>query len=166
MIFVRRGRTLLLVLVLSLATYTLLVTHGLAPPPPEFSRFSLLTVKSGSMSPVMATHSLIVVDKKKVFPLYTGDVITFHAADGRLITHRIVAIGFDGDPYYITKGDANRSTDLAPVRQNDLYGRVVFITPASFIVITRFLRSSAAFYTLCGLFLILLVQLASAKIQN
>jgi signal peptidase I len=79
MTLIRRGRLLLLTLVFGLAAYTLLATHGLAPPPPEFSRFSLLTVRSGSMSPVMATHSLIVVDKKQILPLSTGDIITFHA---------------------------------------------------------------------------------------
>ncbi len=156
-------RFLLPVLFFCLAAYLLLTLRGLAPPPPGMGRFSLLVVQSGSMAPVLATHSVIVVDKQVALPLNTGDVVTYHSANDRLITHRIVAAGFDGQPYYITKGDANRSADLLPLRENDIFGRVVYVTPSSFAFIVRFLRTPAAFCTLFGFFLVLLISRTPTK---
>ncbi len=152
-----KRRFLLPVLFFCLTAYLLLTLRGLAPPPPGMGRFSLLVVQSGSMAPVFATHSVIVVDKQVALPLNTGEVVTYHSADGRLITHRIVAAGFDGQAYYITKGDANRSADLLPLREPDIFGRVVYVTPSFFAFIVRFLRTPAALFSLFGLLLVLLI---------
>ncbi|MBS4022216.1 MAG: signal peptidase I [Dethiobacter sp.] len=155
-------KILLAAVFFSIASYVFFALSGLAPLPPDFNRYSLLTVKTGSMKPALSTNAVIVVDKQRNTLFNTGDIITFHAGDGRLITHRIVAAGFDGDVYYITKGDANRSSDLQPVRRYDIFGRVIFVTPAFLALFIHFLRSPAALYTLLGLFLIMLVRSASA----
>jgi signal peptidase len=83
------------------------------------------TVTSGSMEPTLTTDdAFVLIDGEPT----VGEVITFRqsTADGsRLVTHRVVRETPDG---YVTKGDANPTTDQAagadPVAQADVVGVV------------------------------------------
>ena len=54
-----------------------------------------------------------------------GDIITF-SEDGFYTTHRIIASDAGG---YRTKGDANNIQDAAPVRSEQVAGKVKWIIP-------------------------------------
>lgn len=68
--------------------------------------------------------------------LKAGDIITFHSAtEGGFVTHRIVR---EVERGYITKGDANPSTDqaagLPPVSRADVVGKVLEIGGTPFTI--------------------------------
>ncbi len=158
----RTCKTLFPVLALGLAAYILLAPRGLAPLL-SLNRYALLCVQSGSMAPALPVHAVITVDRQQAFPLNRGDIITYRSGDGRLITHRVVGAGFDGAFYYITKGDANLSTDPYPVRENDIFGRVIFVTPPKLAAFIRFLSSPTASRTVALLFLLVFLRSFSRR---
>ncbi len=83
----------------------------------------LLAVTSGSMEPTLSTGSLVITFGSDDFKV--GDIITLER-DGLSVTHRIVE---EGDDYYITAGDKNPTTDSAPVRKEDISGKVFLVIP-------------------------------------
>lgn len=82
-------------------------------------------VVTGSMAGTIDEGDLVIVKKADSYKLY--DVITF-AHEGETIptTHRIVRIG---DGVFYTKGDANISEDLKPVKQSEIIGVVTDTIP-------------------------------------
>jgi signal peptidase len=84
----------------------------------------VMTVLSGSMTPVIDTGDLIIdgaVTPSQATHLHVGQIISFREAPGSqvIITHRIIGVKISkhGAGYY-TKGDANQGPDgvLRPAR--------------------------------------------------
>ncbi|MBP9718886.1 MAG: signal peptidase I [Candidatus Levybacteria bacterium] len=90
-----------------------------------FGGYKSLLVQSGSMEPAIMTGDIIVIQKQPGY--LKNDVITFTSQDNRIVTHRI--IGQQNEQRFLTKGDANRSSDSDVISQNDVIGKVVFIIP-------------------------------------
>jgi signal peptidase I len=109
--------TVLLAIVASLLLVISVASH--LAPRNQYTAFGhpLLTVLSGSMSPVIRTGDLIVDDQvtaAQAEHLRPGQIISFLAAPGstKIITHRIVARKIvHGLVEYQTKGDANDGPD-------------------------------------------------------
>lgn len=95
----------------------------------------VMTVLSGSMTPVIRTGDLIVDDPvttEQAAHLQIGQIISFHTAPGSrmIITHRIVAVQVQhGVVSYVTKGDANNSSDVTPRQAADVVGVYRFTVP-------------------------------------
>lgn len=88
---------------------------------------------SGSMEPTIPTGAAVIVRENPAGTYEVGDVITFRSAEsaiyGKPNTHRIVQVIAEGGEYcYITKGDANNTVDSATVRQQQIYGKVIWNT--------------------------------------
>lgn len=87
-----------------------------------------MVVLSGSMQPSIMIGDLIIVQKaQKYFPKET---ITFTDLSNRKITHRIAKA--EEEPVgqiFLTKGDANRSTDVGKVSSEKVLGKVVLVIP-------------------------------------
>ncbi len=84
-------------------------------------------VASGSMEPTLPTGSRILIHEE---PRYeAGEIITFYADNGEVVTHRLMSIASDGS--FTTKGDANPTPDVwdKPVTSNDVIGKVIYMTP-------------------------------------
>jgi len=102
---------------LAVAALALLV----APPP---SPVHLSYATSDSMEPAVGQgDGYLLVSTGEYEP---GDVVTFRSAErGEFVTHRVVGVTDDG---YVTKGDANPSTDqaggLPPVTDDQVLGEV------------------------------------------
>lgn len=99
---------------------------------PEIAGHYMFVVLSGSMSPKFDTGSVAFVKSVKAAEITKGDIITFKgfAGSDKLTTHRVIAINQKADgPEFITKGDANRSSDPDPIPGNNLVGRVSFTIP-------------------------------------
>ena len=62
----------------------------------------------------------------------TGDVIVFkRPGPVSMVAHRVVQVQLvGGERYYVTRGDANPTTDPQAVPQSQVYGRVVHRLPA------------------------------------
>jgi signal peptidase I len=89
----------------------------------------VITMLSGSMTPVLRTGDLIVDEPvttlAQASDLHVGQIITVREAPGSksFITHRIVAVqDRRGAVSYITKGDDNNSADAAPRPASDVVG--------------------------------------------
>ena len=97
---------------------------------PIAGNYKIFIVKSGSMAPAIKIGSLVVI--KPVNNYKIGDIITFgpYSKTKAPITHRIYDIKVvDGQPIYITKGDANNAPDAREVAKRDILGKVLFSVP-------------------------------------
>jgi len=97
--------------------------------------FSLYTIVSGSMEPVIHVYD-VVVNVKVTDPstLKEGDIITYNSTEGatagKTITHRINKIIYeDGTYYFRMKGDANIPVDENLITIDNIVGKVVLKLP-------------------------------------
>ena len=91
--------------------------------------YKLMTVLSGSMEPAIKTGSVVVVKQSGLYKI--NDIVTFKTVDSSVpVTHRIVWIKKNADNVsYITKGDANKSTDSVILDEEMIIGKEVFWVP-------------------------------------
>lgn len=85
-------------------------------------------IQSGSMEPTIMTGDMIVINKTADYQV--NDVITFTDNGARIVTHRILERKLDdGNPVFLTQGDANQSPDPHLIPESDVHGEVVFTIP-------------------------------------
>ena len=88
----------------------------------ELFGYSVFTVATGSMEPVIKQNDVIIVKKEEDYKV--NDITTF-ISDNAFVTHRIISVrGHD----IVTKGDANNAKD-AIIKDSDIIGKVVKIIP-------------------------------------
>ena len=106
--------------------YWLVLAALILVPGLTVGNYKLLVVLSGSMEPTIKTGSIVVVKPQSSYQ--TGDVITFSEKNNPKITttHRVFGINDGG---FITKGDANNSTDSARVATGQIIGKTIFSVP-------------------------------------
>lgn len=93
-----------------------------------FSGYRSFLVQSGSMEPAIMTGDIIIIHGQDNY--LKNEVITFHGSDGRIVTHRIAEIlQKNGQSYFSTKGDANRSEDADSITQDQIIGKISLIIP-------------------------------------
>ena len=125
------GVSILLCIVFSfmlICNMTIIIKGTLYPErPPSVLGITPMVVLSGSMSGDAEDHievgDLIFVGKTEAEELEVGDVIAF--MEGKVVvTHRIIEVqtGENGEPMFITKGDANNAQDQRPVTASNLVG--------------------------------------------
>lgn len=84
-------------------------------------------VLSGSMEKEIKTGAVAYADTKaKVEDVKIGDIIVFKL-DKAFVTHRVVKINENNT--FTTKGDANKTEDLAPVKFENFRGKTIFSIP-------------------------------------
>lgn len=101
--------------------------------------FSFFDVLSGSMSPHIPAGSIIKIGDYSLNELREGDIIAFQSKEGRVVVHRINKINKkeiqknDGGRIlefgFVTKGDANSSTDEDLVLPNQIIGKYKWHIP-------------------------------------
>ncbi len=156
--FVRRivngaATTVLVAALLALGVLAITIVLGLKPG----------VVKTGSMEPMLARGTLIVVKPTMANKLKVGDVITFTDPDmpaKGLVTHRIHKIEqVDGRPVFTTKGDANPTPDTWKLKLQKDAGLLKFhvkkVGYLSFLV-----RSKTGYLLLLGIPVLLLSLVA------
>jgi len=97
---------------------------------PITGNIKFMIVQSGSMGPSIRGGSVVMV--KPVEDYKISDVITFgpYSKTKPPTTHRIHDIKIvDGQPVYITKGDANNAPDLREIVKTDILGKVLASIP-------------------------------------
>lgn len=79
------------------------------------------------MEPTISVGSICFVNHRFNYTdVEVDDVIAFNIGDSTLVTHRAVTIAADG---ITTKGDANKTEDLAKVTEDTFAGKIVFHIP-------------------------------------
>jgi len=94
----------------------------------------LVAVVSGSMYPTLKVGDLVVVKGAPPAEIQEGDIIVFEATEsgyGTYWVHRVIEVRVlpDGTRLFITKGDKNAGPDSAPVSEDKIHGRVIYIIP-------------------------------------
>ena len=95
---------------------------------PSFGSFFPMIVLSESMYPEIEVGDLIICRHADPQEIQVGDVICFFDPTGNgtsTVTHRVVEITTDknGDPAWVTKGDANNAEDQMAVPADKLVGK-------------------------------------------
>ena len=97
---------------------------------PRFLGYEPYTVVTGSMEPEIPVGSLVYIHHTDAALAQPGDVVAFYGArdSAAIITHRVVenhvVMG-----EIITKGDANQTNDMNPVKYNNFIGTVILAVP-------------------------------------
>lgn len=97
---------------------------------PITGNYKLMIVQSGSMTPAIKMGSIVMVKPADDYKI--GDVITFGPMTKTKAptSHRIYDIKVvDGNPVYITKGDANNAPDQREITKREIIGKVLFDVP-------------------------------------
>lgn len=95
----------------------------------------VIPIMTGSMQPTISRGSLIITSPFENY--HIGDIITYretHPRTGELtdrtLTHRIIATkDTDKGPVYIAQGDANRLPDINDIKQEHIYGKLLYSIP-------------------------------------
>lgn len=81
------------------------------------------TVRGGSMAPLLRDGDRVRIARARLY--LPGDVVAFHAGDGRIVAHRLLGYRLHhGRLAGVTRGDAISQVD-PPVPFGQLLGRVV-----------------------------------------
>jgi signal peptidase len=123
----RRARTLVLWIVLGAVFGALLAATA-----PLLIGDRSFTVRSGSMTPAIETGDVLVTEPVAPLEAKVGDVVTFldPEGSGRLISHRVQSLRRVGDAVsFVTRGDANTSTEHWNVPADGSVGKVVYRVP-------------------------------------
>jgi signal peptidase len=125
-----------------------------------------LVVLSGSMEPALDTGDVVVVQRIAPLDARRGDIVTFRDPEqpGRLVTHRVRSLRVhDGRVRFVTRGDANNTSERWQVEAGGQISRVLYRVPDLGHVLVL-LRSTGLFALLFGLALAALLVLELAAI--
>ena len=106
----------------------ILITQSIVKPnvAPSIFGIKTFTIISSSMEPTFKIDDIIFVKKIDENQLQIGDIISF-IQDKDIITHRIEKIEKnEGGLVFITKGDANSTTDINKVKLSQIEGKYIF----------------------------------------
>lgn len=129
---------------------------------PFLGSYSLIWVKTGSMSPLIPEKSYILVEKAQADEIEVSDVIVFisDAPDirGQKNVHRVVEISRSesGGLLFTTRGDnaeTNFADDNTPARGENLVGRYVMTLPLMSVM-------GRVLSTTVGLFVVIVLIIA------
>lgn len=86
-------------------------------------------IATGSMAPEFNVGDAAIIKKCSANDINKNDIIEYQM-EGYTVIHRVVSIyQKQGNMYFITKGDNNKSEDKDPVREQQLIGKVIFKIP-------------------------------------
>jgi signal peptidase I len=115
------------------------------------------TVLSGSMEPALPVGCVEVTKPVTPEDIKVGDIITFRSlTNGKLMSHRVIAVEEDESYQFRTKGDANEDVDPYSIPSENVVGRVCFKV-AHVGRVVEYLKTPIGFILLglCGFALIL-----------
>jgi len=93
---------------------------------PDFFGIKPFVVLSGSMETTIMAGDLVVMKETEPSTLKIGDIISFKEGQS-VVTHRIIeTTEKDGEPAFITKGDANNTEDKTPITYSQVEGIYLF----------------------------------------
>jgi signal peptidase I len=123
------------------------------------------TVLSGSMEPTLPVGCVQVTKPIKPENIKAGDIITFRSpTNGKLMSHRVVAVEQDQSYQFRTKGDANEDVDPYSVPSENVVGRVCFRVPHVGYVV-EYLKTPIGFILLGLIGIALIVAEVSTMLE-
>ncbi len=101
---------------------------------------SFVIVTTGSMEPEINTGELVIISEMKEYK--KGDIITYEADEGFLVTHRLIEINENN---FIAKGDSNNIND-EPILNTNIKGRVIYHSKMLGYFVLYFLKPIVVIY--------------------
>lgn len=96
-------------------------------------------VTSGSMEPEISTGSIAFINTKNG-EIDDNEVIAFSVGDS-VVLHRVVSYNKEADSY-VTKGDANNTVDVNPVRKSEIIGTYKTSIPEAGFFLAKYIMRS------------------------
>jgi signal peptidase I len=97
-----------------------------------------LTVLSGSMEPAFSPGDVVVVERVRPDRVRPGDVVTYRAPSGDLITHRVRRVRRAAGRYdFVTRGDANNASERWTLAPDGQLSRALYKIPLAGRVLAR-----------------------------
>lgn len=122
--------------ILSFFSYGAIIIYLLLCFPVVFG-YKPSVILTGSMEPTLKVGSVTYYKKVPKSEIKARDIITFKSSEGMIVTHRIYSISADE---YITKGDANNTTDNEKLSYKNILGKNSYISVPYFGYFLYFLR--------------------------
>jgi signal peptidase len=94
--------------------------------------FRTLVITSGSMTPTIDVGAAVLSRSVPPLAVHPGDIVTFRddALGQQLVTHRVMEMSRSGPTVnFVTKGDANHTTEHWSVPVSGRIGRTVLAVP-------------------------------------
>jgi signal peptidase len=156
---------IILGLVLCFALFAVLI-------PSVFSG-SLAIVRSSSMEPAMRAGALAVMLPIDAEDVKVGDIIVFDPPwdpdPDVIVSHRVIAVYYDDQLLFDTKGDATEDSDPYYVPAQSVHGRLVFSIPYlgyATISAIGYVRTWLGFVTLVCIPVVILVGSAIRDVNQ
>ena len=133
---------------------------------PQLAGYRSFTVRSGSMTPAIETGDVVVTSPISPLGARVGDVVTFVDPEGtgKLFSHRVQSVRAVGDEVaFVTRGDANTSTERWRVPADGRIGRVAYRIPKVGYALS-YIDSAPARLALIAIPALLLLWTALARI--
>lgn len=111
------------VLLMSYMIYTVAYKHD----QPTFMGYSIATVKSESMLPILEVDDVIITNKQDRYRI--NDIVVYKVWKIHVVHRVINKYNVDGVTYYTTKGDNNELRDKKQSTTNNIVGKVIYILP-------------------------------------
>lgn len=125
-----------------------------------------LAVQSGSMEPAIKVGSIVIIKPTSVYKV--NDIITVSDSANKkvTVTHRINEIKIvDNKKVYITKGNANKTSDSEIRHEEDIVGKVYFSIPLLGYPV-EFARTKAGLIFLIIIPAVIIIYSELIKIKN
>lgn len=145
------GVSWILRVVLVAAVATLALSAAATRLAPLLGR-EVFVIRGASMSPTIPLGSAIIAARTPADRIVVGDVVTFRATNGVVVTHRVVeAVVDEGEHLFRTKGDANVTVDPFFVPEGALVGVVEATLPMAGFVMAMMAQPSGFISLAAGL---------------
>ena len=142
---------LIIAIVISLFAFVQVTNNGYV----SFFGYSLFRVATGSMEPSIHVGALLLTKDKSIDTIEINDIVSFFSKEaymrGFIITHRVVDVekNVTGQVLLTTRGDANSSTDIHRVDEENFIGKVVWFSNEDniFARLISFLSEGIGFFS-------------------
>lgn len=118
----------------------------------------IVVVRGSSMQPAIPLGSVIFVRHVDPQTIGTGDIVTFHAPNGALVSHRVIGIADGTSLTFQTKGDGSSAADPILVSATSVVGVVESYVPQLGYVVTMLGTTAGMMATLALLVGLLLTS--------
>lgn len=142
---------LIIAITISLFTFVQVTNNGYV----SFFGYSLFRVVTGSMEPNIHVGALLLTKDDSIDTVEINDIVSFFSKEaymkGSIITHRVVDVEKNvvGQVLLTTRGDANSSTDVHRVDEENFIGKVVWVSDEEniFAKLICFLSNGVGFFS-------------------
>ena len=114
---------------------------------PRFLGYDAYNVITGSMEPTIPVGSVVYVERVEPDSVLPDEIIAFYRED-EVVTHRAVENHYLYDEI-VTKGDANASNDINPVKYSEFIGKVRWHFPLVGNYLSVYSSQVTKIYLLC-----------------